>query len=195
MIVLEHVSKSFGRQSVLTDFSYRFESRGLYRLIGKSGIGKTTLLRIIAGLEKPDGGTVHVSGDLSYLFQDRRLFDSLTALENVALVASKGMPKSEKRTRASDLLCALGIEQADQMKRIPELSGGMQQRVAIARALFFPAPILLLDEPTKELDAENRAILREMISLQARDRLVIISGHETDDGDYSVITDISLEQS
>ena len=194
MIVLEHVSKSFGQQPVLTDFSYRFSSRGLYRLTGKSGIGKTTLLHIIAGLEKPDKGTVYVSGRISYLFQDRRLFDSLSALENVVLVAPKGQAKPDVQQKASDLLCALGIEPADQGKRIPELSGGMQQRIAIARALFFPTPILLLDEPTKELDAANRGILRKMISQQAQERLVIVSGHETDDGDYPDITDISLEQ-
>ncbi len=194
MITLEHISKSFGEQSVLNDFSYEFTALGLYRLSGKSGIGKTTLLRIIAGLETPDEGTVRVAGDISCLFQDRRLFDSLTALENVVLVAPRKQTKPEARKKASDLLCALGIGPTDQVKRVPELSGGMQQRVAIARAISFPAPILLLDEPTKELDAENRAILRDMISDEAQKRLVILSGHESDDGDYPDITDICLEQ-
>lgn len=194
MIFLKHVSKSFGEQAVLKNFSYEFASHGLYRLYGRSGIGKTTLLRIIAGLETPDEGTVQVSGGVSYLFQDRRLFDSLSALENVALVAPKGQTKTDVQKKASDLLSALGIEPQDQTKRIFELSGGMQQRVAIARAFFFPAPILLLDEPTKELDAENRAILRRMISVEAQDRLVILSGHESDDGDYLGIIDICLER-
>ena len=99
MIFLEHVSKSFGEQPVLKNFSYEFASHGLYRLYGRSGIGKTTLLRIIAGLETPDEGTVQGSGGVSYLVQDRRLFDSLSALENVALVAPKGQTKTDVQKR------------------------------------------------------------------------------------------------
>ena len=195
MIRLEHISKSFGEQAVLTDFSYTFPALGLYRLNGKSGIGKTTLLRIIAGLEKPDAGAVTNDGTISFLFQDRRLFETLSALDNVLLVDASKTPKELRRNRASALLERLGIAAGEQAKRIAELSGGMQQRVAIARALFYDAPTLLLDEPTKELDAENRAILRGIFAEEAKKRLVILSGHESDDGGYSQITDIYLGSS
>lgn len=192
MIRLKRICKSFGTQRVLTDFSYTFGARGLYRLCGKSGIGKTTLLRIIAGLEKPDSGVITTDGNVSFLFQERRLFDALSALDNVVLVDSSKRPKQDTILQASSLLDRLGISAQDFDKRIQELSGGMQQRVAIARAIFFDAPILLLDEPTKELDDKNRATLRRIITEEAAHRLVILSGHEADDDAYPDITNILL---
>lgn len=192
MIHLAHVTKSYGAEPVIRDFSYDFPARGLYRLVGRSGVGKTTLLRLISGLESPDTGEICLAGSVSLLFQDRRLFDTLTALQNVTIVAPKGTDKDASRKRASALLKALGITEEDQKKRPTALSGGMQQRVAIARALFFDAPILLLDEPMKELDAENRRIIRTRFAEEAESRLVILSGHEVDDTDYASVTNIPL---
>lgn len=193
MIRLDHITKSFGQQLVIRDFTYTFPATGLYRLCGNSGVGKTTLLRLIAGLETPDSGTVQADGRVSFLFQDRRLFDGLSALDNVRIVDTSKDPASAVCKRAVQLLSRLGIAPEEQNKRIPALSGGMQQRVAIARALFFDAPILLLDEPTKELDAQNRAILHDIFAEEALSRLVILSGHETDDGAYANMTEIRLD--
>lgn len=194
MIRLEHISKSYGEHTVIRDFSYIFPDKGLFRICGKSGIGKTTLLRLIAGLEKPDSGSVSADGPVSLLFQDRRLFEGLSALDNVQIVDASKSPAREVRERAANLLKKLGITPAEQIKRVSTFSGGMQQRVAIARALFYDAPILLLDEPTKELDAENRTILHHIFSEEAAERLVILSGHENDDGAYPNMTEIAFDE-
>ena len=178
------ISKSFGGQLLFSHFSYRFPERGLFLLSGESGVGKTTLLRILAGLEQPDSGTVIRTGPVSFLFQDRRLFPSLSALENVRIVAPRHTPKARSCADAAALLTTLGFSSQDLQKHTDELSGGMQQRVAIARALYFDAPVLLLDEPSKELDPANRARLRPLFLREAEIRLVILVSHETDDLDY-----------
>ena len=187
------------------------KDRGFVTLLGPSGCGKTTTLRMIAGLETPTSGTITIDGvtvfdseeginvspakrDIGFLFQNYALWPHMTVYQNIAFgLENLKWKKEDIKQRVAELLKLLKIEQFE--KRYPsELSGGQQQRVAIARAFFFPAPILLLDEPTKELDAENRAILRRMISVEAQDRLVILSGHESDDGDYLGIIDICLER-
>ena len=189
---LNNLSKSYGKQRVIRDFSYTFPATGIYLLSGASGTGKTTLMRLIAGLEPPDSGTVEQAGAVSFLFQEKRLFDSLTALQNVILVAPKKAPKEETRERAAALLFRLGFSSDDLNKRGNELSGGMQQRVAIARAVFFDAPILLLDEPTKEIDAANRAVIHELICEEAKKRLVIMASHDAEDACLPDLTVISL---
>lgn len=189
---LYNVCKSYGEQRVITGFSYAFPSSGIFLLSGASGTGKTTLMRLISGLEPPDSGTVERAGAVSFLFQEKRLFDSLTALQNVTLVAPKKAPKEETRERAAALLSRLGFSSDDLNKRGNELSGGMQQRVAIARALFFDAPVLLLDEPIKELDAANRRVIHELICEEAKNRLVIMASHDAEDANLPDLTVISL---
>ena len=175
---LRHINKSFGEQQILTEFSYDFPKTGLFLLKGESGKGKTTLLRIIAGLDKDYTGDV-TSLPVSYLFQDKRLFPTLSAIENVTLVsAKKGADMQVVNERAEALLKQLQFTQQDMQKRPHELSGGMQQRVAIARAIAFDAPVLLLDEPTKELDQQNRDILLSLIEKEATTRLVILVTHD-----------------
>ena len=175
---LTNICKSYGDQQVLCDFSYSFPETGLFHLQGESGKGKTTLLRIIAGLEEPTSGVV-TAPSVSYLFQDRRLFPTLTALENVTLVnAKKGADMEGVIESAKTLLATLGLTSQDMEKYPHELSGGMLQRVAIARALLFPSPVLLLDEPAKELDPQNRDVLNALITEEAKKRLVILVSHD-----------------
>ena len=179
---LENIVKRFGNRTVLDGFSYEFEENGVYAVVGESGVGKTTLLRIISGLDTDFTGTVSEGGakNTSVAFQEYRLFPQLTALENLVFaVADK--PDPETVSRAREALTALGFSEEDMQKRPSGLSGGMKQRVSLARAFLRPARILLLDEPTKELDAANVALVLSEIGRQAESRTVIIVTHRAED--------------
>ena len=155
MTELRDVSKSYDGRHVIRQLSFRFPEKGLVLLMGPSGCGKTTLLRLLAGLEKPDSGTVLRKGSVSFCFQEYRLFPQLTAIDNVRLLAWR-KPDAACTARASAMLTALGLTEAQQGLRPDALSGGMRQRVSLARALCGDASLILLDEPLKELDAVLR---------------------------------------
>lgn len=123
-------------------------------IIAPSGCGKTTLLRLIAGLEEPDSGTVEVNGGVVYLFQEPRLLPTFTVLENVAAV----IQEKHATARAMDLLTTFGLKEHSK-KHPNELSGGMAQRAVIARALALNGEIYLFDEPFKGLDEESKKML------------------------------------
>lgn len=192
-LTLKNLSKSFGDKVIFTNLSYEFKDTGLYLIKGESGAGKTTLLRIIAGLDKSYGGTVEGGGfgKVSYSFQEYRLFEQLTALENL-LVALPDKASDKEAKRASDLLKRLRFSEGELSLLPSELSGGMKQRVSFARAIMKKAPILILDEPTKELDGELVAILRNIIAEEAKERLVLLVSHENEDSAFSDYTVISL---
>ena len=178
---IKNLTKRFGKKTIISEFSYHFSEKGLYILRGKSGIGKTTLLRIIAGLDKDYSGEIIEGGigRISFAFQEYRLFPQLSALENV-MIASKDDSDANKNI-AMDLLSQLGFS-FEEMSLLPsELSGGMKQRVSLARAFMKNAPVILLDEPTKELDAILCRQVCEMIKKIAEDKLVILVTHRDDD--------------
>ncbi len=174
-IIVKNLSKSFGEKTVLKDVNFTLPYGGTLQLTGESGIGKTTLLRIIAGLEKPDfGEIIGVSGkDVSFLFQEDRLFPEISALSNVTLVM-KGKNKKEK---ARALLLDLNLTEKDINLRPSELSGGMCRRVAIARALAYDKPVLVLDEALRGLDAENAQAVTEVIERESIGKTVIFVSH------------------
>ncbi len=176
------LNKSFSEKALFRDFSYSFKPTGIYALIGESGRGKTTLLRIIAGLDKDYSGSVYVNGKISLCFQEHRLFPTLTALENLTQVLFEN-PTESDTARAMEMLTSLGLTESECALYPRQLSGGMRQRVSLARALLADADILLLDEPTKELDATHRAAVREKIERYANDRLVILVSHSSEDLD------------
>lgn len=180
-IVLNNISKSYGEKSVLKDLSLLIEEKSVCLITGDSGSGKTTLLRIIAGLDTDYTGEITgVSGkDCAFVFQEYRLFPTLSALENVA-ISAKG-EKSEKTERAKKLLLELKFNESDLYKLPNELSGGMKQRVSIARALASDKPVMLFDEPTKELDKSLRKALYKKINELSADKTVIMVSHLTDD--------------
>ena len=159
-ITVTNITKSYGEKTVLNNVTLCFEEGKRTALMGQSGCGKTTLLRIIAGLESADGGEISGigAGDFGLVFQEARLFPTASAEENVSVVR-----RNKKDGFAADALRALGFEETDIKKRPKELSGGMQRRVAVARAIAYcdqlyadgKRPILLLDEAIKELDSET----------------------------------------
>ena len=175
-LVIKNLKKFFGEKVIFNDFSYSFDERGIYALTGESGIGKTTLLRMIAGLDSDFEGEILSNEGISLAFQEDRLFPVLTALENVVFAISD--TKSEAVVAdAKNMLTRLGISEKDFNLLPSELSGGMKQRVSLARAFLKDAPILLLDEPTGELDEDNAALVREIIKSEGERRLVILVTH------------------
>ena len=180
-IKIERLSKSFGKKSILNDFSYSFADTGIYVIKGESGAGKTTLLRILAGLDKNYTGLVVRSHpDVSMCFQEYRLFDSITAIENVIEVSFKN-PTSDDVEYVRSLFLRLNLSEDDANLYPSELSGGMKQRVAFIRAVAKPSPVLILDEPTKEVDPDNAAIMRQIITEESKKRLVIMVTHKAED--------------
>ena len=174
MLKIESITKSFGDKAVLRDLSLSVADTGIVAIMGSSGIGKTTLLNIIAGLEEADGGNISCTfKKISYKFQEPRLFEWLTAVENVELV----LDSSSAGVTARDLLCRLGL--ADSLGKYPaELSGGMQQRVALARAIAYDGDLLLLDEPFSAVDEETKKQLIALIKQYGETHSVMIVTHD-----------------
>ena len=177
---LRNLSRTFGTTRALDGLNLELAPGELVALLGPSGCGKTTALRIVAGFETADSGTVEVNGqdvsgipaakrDMGMVFQSYSLFPNMSALGNVSFgLRMRRLGSAERQRRASDLLDMVGL--SAQGKQYPhQLSGGQQQRVALARALAIEPRVLLLDEPLSALDAKVRLQLREQIrSLQQR---------------------------
>jgi sulfate transport system ATP-binding protein len=170
-ISVQHVSKHFGDFVALDDVSVEIPSGSLTALLGPSGGGKSTLLRIIAGLETPDSGTIEISGvestdlppqrrNVGFVFQHYAAFKHLSVARNVAFgLEIRKRPKDEIKKRVQDLLELVHLENfAD--RKPAQLSGGQRQRMALARALAVEPEVLLLDEPFGALDAQVRKELR-----------------------------------
>lgn len=190
MIRFEHVNKSFGAEKVLVDFSLHIEEGEFLTVIGRSGCGKTTMLRMINGLQIPDSGKVLVEGQdvakadlialrrrIGYVIQNKGLFPHMTVEENITYVPviSGKKDKQENRKLALRLLQTVGLAQEMADRYPAELSGGQQQRVGIARALAADAKILLMDEPFGALDEiTKRAMQDEMLSLQKKLHITIV---------------------
>ena len=180
-IAVEDLHKSFGTQKVLNGVSLTVNRGETLAVLGRSGTGKSVLLRLIIGLQKPDSGSVRIHGQditgltldqlseirkgMGFLFQNAALYDSLTVEQNVAFPLQhhkSDMPKSELDDRVRALLTEVGVE--DAMQKMPsDISGGMQKRVGLARALALEPGILLLDEPTAGLDPISSAEIDDLI--------------------------------
>lgn len=191
-IEIKKISKKYGEKVVLTDFSLKLRDGECFTLLGPSGCGKTVLMRLIAGFEKPDKGTILIDGEtvadatsgkmvspdkrgLGMVFQDYAVWPHMTVYDNVAYpLKLAGTPIDEMANRTLRAIEMVGLAQLDQ--RLPsQLSGGQQQRVALARALISEPKILLLDEPLNNLDANLREEMRfEIKALQRKMGVTIL---------------------
>ncbi|MBN3756522.1 amino acid ABC transporter ATP-binding protein [Paraburkholderia sp. Tr-20389] len=189
VINLNGVSKSFGATKVLKEINLEVRPGEVLVLIGASGSGKSTVLRIMAGLETADSGEVWVNevplhdarrakeirGHVGMVFQQFNLFPHKTALGNVtlALIKARKMSPADARKRAMDVLDRVGL--ADRAEHYPsQLSGGQQQRVAIARALAVEPGIMFFDEATSALDPELVGEVTEVMRGLARDGMTMV---------------------
>lgn len=176
MLELKNISKQFGQKKIFDHFNLTVEDGKILSLVGPSGGGKTTLLRMLAGLEKIDSGEIIHNGEvvpidhletlnlLGFVFQDFQLFPHLSVLDNLILspVKTMGMTKETAKEKAVPLLQRLGLgEYADAYPY--SLSGGQKQRVALARTMMIDPQIIGYDEPTSALDPELRQEVEKLI--------------------------------
>jgi lipoprotein-releasing system ATP-binding protein len=197
MIKTTGITKAYGELKVLKGIDIQIEDKEVVAIVGASGAGKTTLLQIIGTLDRPDGGTIFYNGsdisrlkgrtlaafrnnNIGFVFQFHQLLPEFTALENVCIPAYiAGKNKIEAENRATELLGFLNL--SDRLEHKPsELSGGEQQRVAVARALVNNPSVILADEPSGNLDTENKNELHKLF-FKLRDtfgQTIIIVTHD-----------------
>lgn len=185
ILEMQHITYAYNHQEfVLEDVNLTMETGKMYAILGPSGSGKTTLLSLAGGLDIPSGGQILFNGksvekfglekhrkrNISLIFQNYNLIDYMNAAENVRLSA-KGSPDA--------LLTRLGLTSEEVRRNVLKLSGGQQQRVAIARALAAPAPIILADEPTGNLDRDTARDITAILKHSAHEsgKCVIIVTH------------------
>jgi len=179
MFELKDVYKSFGDKRVLDGVSVKADGETV-ALMGESGSGKTTAMRIIAGLEKADGGEINVEGKTAVVFAEPRLFESASVIENITCVMDRTMPKDEKKRLAEELLAAFGLDDAAHMYP-NELSSGMAARVSLARALASGADNFLFDEPFGALDEAVRGKVISAVKERLKGKSVLLITHSDSD--------------
>ena len=181
MLELRNISKGFGDKKILSNFNVTIREKEILAIVGPSGGGKTTLLRMLAGLETIDSGEIYYNGNLvpldelekrpllGFVFQDFQLFPHLSVLDNLTLspVKMMGMSKDDAEEKARKLLLRLGLDEHADVYPY-SLSGGQKQRVALARAMMIDPEIIGYDEPTSALDPALRLEVKKLI-LQNRE--------------------------
>lgn len=185
MIAFADVIKSFGDRRVLNGMTLDMAERGITCLLGASGCGKSTALRVAAGLIAPDAGSLHIpAGSCGVVFQDSRLLPWLTTEENLALALPSAQRGAEAALRVAQVLREVALDPRETGKLFPrELSGGMAQRAGIARAMLRNPRILMMDEPFASLDAMTRSDLQLMLKtlVEEQDMACLFVSHDMEE--------------
>ena len=180
-IVINSLSKKYGEKEVIKNFSARIKDGSVLSVMAPSGGGKTTLLRILAGLETADKGDIEglENKKVSMVFQEDRLCNDLNAITNIRIICGKknNGPKGITDSRIYDELEKAGLK-GNEKYPVRELSGGMRRRIAIVRALMADYDILILDEPFAGLDWENKKRMADYIKEKSKGKTVILVTHD-----------------
>lgn len=183
-IEIKNLTKAYDGQAVLENLSLTFDDGSFTCIMGKSGVGKTTLLNILMGLENADSGVICGLDDkkVSVVFQENRLCNNITALLNIKMVIQKDSRITDDKI--SEYLRRIGLGN-DLKKPVSEYSGGMKRRVAILRALLADFDLLIMDEPLKGLDDETKETVIALIKELTKEKTVIMTTH--DDSEASLL--------
>lgn len=189
-LTLTDVSKRYGENTVLSHFSCTFRKGGHYAIMAPSGRGKTTLLRLILGLEMPDSGTITgVPKKFSAVFQENRLFPNLTLGGNLRMALGRAVSDS----KILSLLAELGLEGWENTP-VCQLSGGMARRVALARGILADPELLVLDEPFTGLDSETADRCAAALVSHCPDATIVLVTHQEADAQRIFAEQILLPQ-
>ena len=185
---ITNISKTYGDKQVLNSISKEFTAGETTVIMGASGCGKTTLLRILLGLEMPDSGEVIGMPEKgSVLFQEDRLCEDISAYENIALVLERKRTRAQKDVQKHHVeqeAAQIGITVEDLTQNVMELSGGMQRRIALLRALLYDADCVILDEPFKGLDAATKQIVMQYVKEKTAGKTTFLVTHDAAEADF-----------
>ncbi len=203
-LIIDRASRQFGSKIAVDRTSLRL-GNGVYGLLGANGAGKTTLMRLLAGILKPDSGSIYLEegkgvrldvnteeyrARLGYLPQDFGYYPNFTGVDFLLYMAAlKGMDRAGAKRRAAELLELVSLADVAK-KKIKTYSGGMKQRLGIAQALLGEPELLILDEPTAGLDPKERVRFRELIEKLGKNGIVLLSTHIVSDVEH--IADVVL---
>ena len=181
-ITVSHLSFAYEEKPILEDVSFAFDDTKPLCILGPSGQGKTTILRLIAGLETPKSGSVdgiRPDTSMSILFQEDRLFEHLSVRQNWKVVSS-----AITEEMVLQMAQKLGLTPDDLKKHPRDLSGGMRRRCALGRSLLFPADMYLMDEPIQGLDENSRLMALEAIRETTKGKPLLVITHNEEDADF-----------
>lgn len=180
-IIFNNVVKSYGENRVLDGLTLKIPEQGIFCIMGASGIGKTTIIRLILGLEKPDSGELYIPEDKkkSVVFQEDRLLEELNAIWNIKITAPVHMSESDIINELESVGLKGSLEQP-----VSRLSGGMKRRVAIVRALLAESDIIVMDEPCQGLDDELKLQILDYMKRKTLGKLLIMITHDKLEVEY-----------
>ena len=194
-ISIQNVSKSFGKKTILKDIHFDIQEGNIYGFIGPSGAGKTTLVKMIVGMEVPDQGAIYLLGEkmpnlpilqeIGYMAQSDALYNQLTGKENLTFFASLYKLNKGERLHRIEYAAELVNLTSDLNKKVSAYSGGMKRRLSLAIALIQNPKVLILDEPTVGIDPELReSIWTELLRLKNEDgKTIIVTTHVMDEAE------------